>query len=178
MSKLKPSISTHSEPCTRHRMRLLRYFALDHSVFKTKHLRRLLGSLVRGFEWLWNTQTGNTRLQNASLCRTAERQGFSSVMHGPSSILGARENNDVYTYNRDCQSYSQDQGYYFFDPSYAFWTDWKDIIVVGLELLDRGNLQIRWVNHIHTCGLAWPDFWCAQLHNPPNGDFCPRIGAS
>ena len=44
----KPSISTHSKRSTRHRTRGLRCFVLEHSVLKTKHLRRL----IRAFEWL------------------------------------------------------------------------------------------------------------------------------
>ena len=45
---LKPSISSHSKSRVRHHTRHLRCFVLEHSVFKTKHLRRL----VQGFEWL------------------------------------------------------------------------------------------------------------------------------
>ena len=41
---LKPSISSHSKSRTRR----LRCFVLEHTVFKTKHLR----SLIRGFELL------------------------------------------------------------------------------------------------------------------------------
>ena len=35
--RVKPSISTHSKPCTMSRTRLLKYFVLQHSVTKTKH---------------------------------------------------------------------------------------------------------------------------------------------
>ena len=49
---LKPSISTHSKPCTMPRMRLLKCFVLQHSMIKTKHLRKLVQRLVRGFEWV------------------------------------------------------------------------------------------------------------------------------
>ena len=41
-----PSISIHSKPCTMPHTRLLEYFALQHCLIKTKHLR----SLVQGFE--------------------------------------------------------------------------------------------------------------------------------
>ena len=40
--RVKPSISTHSKPATRQCTRHLICFVLEHSVFKTKHLRRLV----------------------------------------------------------------------------------------------------------------------------------------
>ena len=52
VSKVKPSISTHSKPCTMPRMRLLKCFVLQHSVIKTKHLRSLVRGVLQGFEWL------------------------------------------------------------------------------------------------------------------------------
>ena len=50
--RLKPSISTHSNPRTMPRMRLLKCFVLQHSIIKTKHLRSLVWRLLRGFEWV------------------------------------------------------------------------------------------------------------------------------
>ena len=47
-STTKPSISSHSKPRTWSRMRHLKCFVLEQSVFKTNYSRRL----VRGFEWL------------------------------------------------------------------------------------------------------------------------------
>jgi hypothetical protein len=49
---LKPSISSHWKPHTRCCMRRLKCFVLEHSVYKTKHLRRLVRVLVRGLnDW-------------------------------------------------------------------------------------------------------------------------------
>ena len=48
---LKPSIYSHSKPHTRSCMRRLKCFVLEHSVFKTKHLR-LVQDLIQGFKWL------------------------------------------------------------------------------------------------------------------------------
>jgi hypothetical protein len=49
-SHSKPSISSHSKPCTRSHTRCLKCFVLEHSVFKTKHLRCLVSDIIQGFE--------------------------------------------------------------------------------------------------------------------------------
>ena len=49
-SALKPSISSHSKPGTMAHTRLLKCFNLQHSVYKTKHLRSIVRGVVRGFE--------------------------------------------------------------------------------------------------------------------------------
>ena len=48
--KVKPSISSHSKPCMMACTRLLKYFVLQHSVIKTKHLRSLIRGVIRGFK--------------------------------------------------------------------------------------------------------------------------------
>ena len=48
--KVKPSISSHSKPCTTPCTRLLKRFVLITLCCKTKHLRSLVQDLVRGFE--------------------------------------------------------------------------------------------------------------------------------
>ena len=50
--KVKPSISTHSKPCTTHRTRLLKCFLLITLCCKTKHLRSHVRGIVWGFEWV------------------------------------------------------------------------------------------------------------------------------
>ena len=49
---IKPSISSHSKPRMRSHTRCLTCFALEHSVFKTKHMKCLVQAFVRVFEWV------------------------------------------------------------------------------------------------------------------------------
>ena len=51
-SLLKPSISSHSKPRTKSCTRWFKCFVVEHSVFKTKHLRHIVQDLERGLEWL------------------------------------------------------------------------------------------------------------------------------
>ena len=50
--KLKPCISSHSNPHMIARTRLLKCFVLQHIVIRTKHLRNLVWGIIRGFECL------------------------------------------------------------------------------------------------------------------------------
>ena len=49
---LKSSISSHSKPYMTHCTRHLKCFDLITLCCKTKHLRNLIGAIIRGFEWL------------------------------------------------------------------------------------------------------------------------------
>ena len=58
-SCLKPSSSSKSKTHMRPRTWHVKYFDLEYSVFKTKHLRHLLRGLVRGFDWLMVNKNWN-----------------------------------------------------------------------------------------------------------------------
>ena len=73
--EVKPSICSHLKPYTRSLTTCLTCFVLEQSVYKTKHMRRLVQSLVGGFEWLQILGFSDQRHQACLLLLTIEESG-------------------------------------------------------------------------------------------------------